>query len=89
LLLAAAPASGAAGTKTVTLKVAGLTATGCSSPASVKGTIMRTEGVTQAEVSRERGEAVVEFDPVKVDLAQLMAKVEQYCLVRVTRPPAP
>jgi len=88
-LLAVVGALGdAAAAERVTLKVEGLTQTGCSSPASVKGTILRTEGVTQAEVSRERGEAIVEFDPAKVDLRQLMAKVERYCLVKVTRPPA-
>ncbi len=78
----------AAAPERVTLRIEGLTQTGCSSPASVKGTILRTEGVTQAEVSRERGEAIVEVDPAKADLAQLMAKVERYCLVKVTRPPA-
>ena len=78
----------AAAPERVTLKIEGLTQAGCSSPASVRGTILRTEGVTQVEVSRERGEAVVELDPAKVDVAQLMAKVERYCLVKVTRPPA-
>ena len=88
LAVVGAFADAAAAPERVTLKVEGLTQTGCSSPASVKGTILRTEGVTQAEVSRERGEAIVEFDPAKVDLRQLMAKVERYCLVKVTRPPA-
>lgn len=79
----------AAAPERVTLRIEGLTQAGCSSPPSVKGTIESTEGVTRAEVSRERGEAVVEFDPAKVDVAQLMAKVERYCLVKVTRPAAP
>jgi copper chaperone CopZ len=88
LLLVAAPASGAAGTKTVTLKVAGLTATGCSSPASVRGTIKRFPGVRAAEVARDRGEATVEYVPEETDLTQLIAMVEQSCRVKVT-PPSP
>ncbi len=70
----------------VTLKIEGMTASGCSSPASVKATMERTEGVARADVSAERGEAVVELDPARVDLAQLMVTVERYCLVKVTRP---
>lgn len=79
----------AAAPERVTLKIEGLTPTGCSSPPAVKGTIESTEGVVRADVSRERGEAVVEFDSAKADLTQLMAKVERYCLVKVTRPAAP
>jgi len=79
----------AAAPERVTLKIEGLTASGCSSPAAVKGTIERTQGVTRAEVSRERAEAVVELDPASVDLPELIAKVERYCLVKVTRVPAP
>lgn len=46
-------------------------------------------GVEHVEVSLEKGEAVVEFDPARVDLAQLMAKVERECQVKVIRAPAP
>jgi copper chaperone CopZ len=73
----------------VTVKVEGLTSSGCSSPASVKGTMERIEGVARADVNAERGEAVVEFDPSRVDLAQLVAKVERYCLVKMTPPSRP
>jgi len=73
----------------VTLKIEGLTPTGCSSPAAVRGTMKSTDGVSDAEVSLERGEAVLEFDPAKVDLAQLTGKVERFCQVKITRPPAP
>lgn len=73
----------------VRLKVEGLTETGCSSPPAVRATLLATEGVTGAEVSRERGEAVVELDPARVDLAELMARVERFCLVRVSRPTTP
>jgi copper chaperone CopZ len=89
LAVVGAFAGGATALERVTLKIEGLTQTGCSSPASVKGTMLRTEGVTRAEVSRERSEAIVEFDPTKVDLTQLMAKVERFCLVKVSRPPTP
>jgi uncharacterized protein (DUF302 family)/copper chaperone CopZ len=67
----------------VTLKLEGLTASGCSSPAAVKGTMTSIEGVSAAEVRLERGEAVIEVDRAKVDLAQLAAKVERYCQVKV------
>jgi len=73
----------------VTLKIEGLTPTGCSSPAAVRGTMKSTDGVSDAEVSLERGEAVLEFDPAKVDLAKLTGKVERFCQVKITRPPAP
>lgn len=84
----AATAAAADVTK-VTLKIEGMTPTGCSSPAAVRATMKSVDGVTQAEVSLERGEAVVEFDPAKVDLIQFAAKVERYCQVKVTRPQAP
>ena len=84
-----AATAAAADVSKVTLKIDGITPTGCSSPAAVRGTMKSVDGVTQAEVSLERGEAVVEFDPAKVDLTQLMAKVERYCQVKITRPPAP
>lgn len=84
-----AATSAAADVSTVTLKIDGMSPAGCSSPAAVRGTMKSVDGVTQAEVSLERGEAVVEFDPAKVDLTQLVAKVERYCQVKVTRPPAP
>lgn len=90
-LLAAVEVSwcAAAARERVTLKVDGLTPTGCSSPAAVQGTILRADGVSAAEVSAERGEAVVEFDPARVDLTELVARVERFCLVRITRPAAP
>ena len=88
LLLAAAPASGAAGTKMVTLKVAGRTSTGCSSPASVKGTIKSFPGVRAVDVTRDRGEATLEYVPEETDLTQLIAMVEQSCRVKIT-PPSP
>jgi len=83
------PGDLAAAPERVTLKIEGLTPTGCSSAGAVRGTIERTEGVARADVSLERGEAVVELDPAKVDVNQLMATVERYCLVKVTRPAAP
>lgn len=72
-----------AASERVTLKLEGLTPSGCSSPAAVRGTMTSIEGVAAAEVSLERGEAVIEVDRAKVDLAQLAAKVERYCSVKV------
>jgi copper chaperone len=47
----------------VTLKVEGMTCGGCV--AAVKVQLKKTEGVTAYEVSLERGEAAVSYDPTK------------------------
>ncbi len=47
----------------VTLQVNGMTCAGCV--AAVKGALMKVDGVKTAQVSLERNEAVVEYDPAK------------------------
>lgn len=47
----------------VSLQVDGMTCTGCV--AAVKGALMKVDGVKTAQVSLERNEAVVEYDPAK------------------------
>lgn len=59
----------AAFTKTVTIKVDGMKCAKCSS--SVSKALKATDGVQEAEVSSEKGEAVIKYDDQKVDEAKL------------------
>jgi len=70
----------------VTLKVDGMTTTGCSSPLAIQGTTTRLPGVRGASVSLERGEMTVEYERDECDLEKLISTVERMCLVRITRP---
>jgi mercuric transport protein len=56
-------------TSTVTLRVKGMTCGGCET--SVTQALKSTEGVEDAQVSYERGEAVVKYDDQKVTIAKL------------------
>jgi mercuric transport protein len=69
LVLALGAISVSAGTKTVTIRVEGMTCGGCSS--SVAKALKATEGVEDAQVSFEKGEAVVKYDDQKVTVAKL------------------
>lgn len=59
----------AAFTKTVTIKVEGMKCAKCS--ASVSKALKATEGVESAEVSSEKGEAVIKYDDQKLTEAKL------------------
>src|ERR1043166_6790012 len=59
----------AAFTKTVTIKVDGMKCAKCS--ASVSKALKATEGVEEATVSSEKGEAVIKFDDQKLNEAKL------------------
>lgn len=59
----------AAFTKTVTIKVEGMKCAKCSS--SVTKALKATEGVEAAEVSSEKGEAVIKYDDQKLNEAKL------------------
>jgi copper chaperone CopZ len=59
----------AAFTKTVTIKVDGMKCAKCS--ASVSKALKATEGVEEAQVSSEKGEAVIKYDDQKLDEAKL------------------
>lgn len=72
----------------VTVKAEGLKPSGCSSPQAVEGTLAMIPGVRRAEVSREKGEALIEFEPGKVDWDALVATVERACQVKLIRPAA-
>ncbi len=57
-----------------TLKVAGMSCGNCSS--SVEKALLNVDGVTEAEVSHETGEAVVTFDAAKVDVGTLSTTIK-------------
>lgn len=59
----------AAFTKTVTIKVDGMKCAKCS--ASVTKALKATEGVESAEVSSEKGEAVIKYDDQKLNETKL------------------
>jgi len=59
----------AAFTKTVTIKVTGMKCEKCS--ASVTKALKATEGVEDAQVSSDKGEAVIKYDDQKLNEAKL------------------
>ena len=59
----------AAFTKTVTIKVEGMKCAKCSS--SVTKALKATEGVQDAQVSSDKGEAVIKYDDQKLTEAKL------------------
>ncbi len=60
--------------ETAVLKVKGMTCGGCVK--SVTSVLRSVAGVNSAEVSLERGEARVIYDPARTDLARLKEAVE-------------
>ncbi len=69
LVLTLGVITAAAFTKTVTIKVAGMKCAKCS--ASVSKALKATEGVEDAQVSSEKGEAVIKYDDQKLNEAKL------------------
>jgi len=61
--------------ETVTLKVNGMTCQGCVR--SVTKVLQGVPGVDSAEVSLERGEARVVYDPARAAAAQLRAAIDE------------
>jgi copper chaperone CopZ len=78
----------AADTTTVTLKVDGMTQTGCSSPPAIRGTASNVPGVRAARVNLEQGEMTVEFETGQLELKTLITTVEKLCQVKITPSPA-
>ncbi len=64
-----APLLQAAGMKTATFKVEGMTCVSCET--TIQLALERTPGVRRTQVSYERSEAVVEYDPQKTTLTRL------------------
>lgn len=60
--------------KTVRLKVAGMTCGGCV--VGARTVLTRLPGVTKAQVSYEKQEAVVTYDPAKVTVEQMVAAIK-------------
>ncbi len=73
--------------QTVTLAIRGMTCAGCV--LSTRAVLTRLKGVTKADVSYEKGTAVVTFDPAKVTIAQMIAAIAtlKYSATLVTTPP--
>ena len=61
--------------QTVTLGISGMTCGGCVR--SVSNVLKAQDGVAKAEVSLEKNNAVVEYDPGKVRVEQLKRSVEE------------
>jgi mercuric transport protein len=61
-------------TSTVTLKISGMTCGGCV--LGVRKVLMRLDGVARADVSYEKGNAVVTFDPKKASVRQMIAAIK-------------
>jgi copper chaperone len=61
--------------ETMILKVGGMSCGGCVK--SVKDVLEAISGVTRAEVSLERAEAVITCDPARVDRAQLRQAIDE------------
>lgn len=66
--------SQAATPKTVTLAVKGMTCGGCV--LSTRKVLTRLPGVAKADVSYEKGTAVVTYDPRKVTVEQMVAAIK-------------
>ena len=69
MVMALCAITAAAFTKTVTIKVEGMKCSKCSS--SVTKALKATEGVEDAQVSSDKGEAVIKYDDQKLTEAKL------------------
>lgn len=74
LVLAAVVAPVWAATQTVVLSVPGMTCAAC--PFTVKKALSKVEGVSKADVSYEKREAVVTFDDAKTNVQKLTKATE-------------
>lgn len=68
-----APAVRALQIDTVTLAIKGMTCGGCV--LGVRTVLTRLPGVSSADVSYEKGRAVVTYDPARVTVAQMVAAI--------------
>ncbi len=74
----------AAFTKTVTIKVEGMKCAKCS--ASVSKALKATEGVQEAQVSSEKGEAVIKYDDQKLSETKLREVINSTGFKAVEQP---
>ena len=84
LVLTLGVMTAAAFTKTVTIKVDGMKCAKCS--ASVSKALKATEGVEEAEVSSEKGEAVIKYDDQKLNEAKLREVINSTGFKAVEQP---
>lgn len=71
----AQPAATRPATARATFKVAGMACAGCE--ATIKHALDETAGVRGSEVSFDRGEAAVEYDPGVTDIAKIQKAIEE------------
>jgi copper chaperone CopZ len=74
----------AAFTKTVTIKVEGMKCAKCS--ASVSKALKATDGVQEAQVSSEKGEAVIKYDDQKLSETKLREVINSTGFKAVEQP---
>jgi copper chaperone CopZ len=84
LVLTLGVITAAAFTKTVTIRVEGMKCAKCS--ASVTKALKATEGVEAAEVSSEKGEAVIKYDDQKLTEAKLREVINSTGFKAVEQP---
>ena len=84
LVLALGVITAAAFTKTVTIKVEGMKCSKCS--ASVSKALKATAGVEDAQVSSDKGEAVIKYDDQKLNEAKLREVINSTGFKAVEQP---
>lgn len=84
LVLTIGVITAAAFTKTVTIKVEGMKCSKCS--ASVSKALKATEGVEEAQVNSEKGEAVIKYDDQKLTETKLREVINSTGFKAVEQP---
>lgn len=84
LVLALGVITAAAFTKTVTIKVEGMKCAKCSG--SVTKALKATDGAEDAEVSSEKGEAVIKYDDQKLNETKLREVINKTGFKAVEQP---
>src|SRR6476660_6875689 len=84
LVLALGVITAAAFTKTVTIKVEGIKCSKCSP--SVSKALKATVGVEEAQVSSDKGEAVIKYDDQKLNEAKLREVINSTGFKAVEQP---
>ena len=84
LVLTLGVITAAAFTKTVTIKVEGMKCSKCSG--AVSKALKATEGVEDAQVNSEKGEAVIKYDDQKLDEAKLREVINKTGFKAVEEP---
>ncbi len=84
LVLTLGVITAAAFTKTVTIKVEGMKCAKCS--ASVSKALKATDGVEEAQVSSEKGEAVIKYDDQKLTETRLREVINSTGFKAVEQP---